>query len=99
MAEPTLIQVFGADAAVANDIFTADITQFAVPLAGVPSSEAITVAAMLSLSSVQDTDPNAEVVISAPAVSQQTRNNVNETRFRYTVDVYRPVEALDPSDL
>lgn len=99
MPQPALTDIFGASAVVDTGVLSVTLSELPGTLGSDPSSEAIVAAISQAALEAQDTDPEAEMVITKITRAQATRNNKQFTRYRYQHDYYTPVPELDPGNL
>lgn len=108
MADPTLQQVFGTNAAQTATTITiskADLATVGLTAKAVNGGEQLFVAllrkAQVYLSTTnQTTDPDIQVTIDDGFVSIVPRNNKNYRQFTYNVNLQKvdPSTAIDPDD-
>lgn len=101
MAEPTLVQVFGANATqTATDLVIkkSDLAAVGLTAAADNTAESLLVALVLNAGTYltatnQETNADIQVTIEKGLDSFTTRNNQNYRQYSYTVDM----QKLDPS--
>lgn len=99
MAEPTLIQVFGATADITGGVLSITLDELPGTLGATPSAEAIVAAISIAAEAVQDTEVTADMTITKVARAEVTRGTVLYTRYRYQHDYFVPFSDLDPGVL